>query len=120
MQLNHINLCVPDVTNARQFFEKYFGFTCTAEKGEGIIAVLKGGDDFLLVLSKLRDNGTTLYPQDFHIGFMQQTQQQVLDIYNNLKAGGITVEREPKKIRDSFGFYFMAPGNIMIEVASPL
>lgn len=120
MKLNHINLCVPNVKQARHFFETYFGFTCVAEKGDDIIAILKGSDDFLLVLSKLRQDEETAYPQDFHIGFMQHTQQQVLDIYNALKEGGIAVDREPKKIRDSFGFYFMSPGNVMIEVASPL
>jgi len=120
MRLNHINLCVADVKQTRFFFETYFGFACTEEKGDGIIAILKGEDDFLLVLSKLRESDTAAYPQDFHVGFMQQTQQQVLDIYNALKAGGIAVEREPKKIRDSYGFYFIAPGGLTVEVASPL
>lgn len=46
MKLNHINLPVNDVSTAVSFFEQYFGFTCTEIKGDHIIAVLKGADDF--------------------------------------------------------------------------
>lgn len=120
MKLNHVNLCVPDVKESKAFFEQFFGFTCTAEKGDGIIAILKGSDNFLLVISKLEEGIGPAYPREFHIGFMQDTRQQVTAIFEALKAGGIAVERAPKKIRDSFGFYFIAPGGIMIEVASPL
>lgn len=119
MQLNHINLCVPDVRETSTFFEQYLGFTLIEEKGDGIIAILKNDTGFLLVLSKLAANDTG-YPRDFHIGFMRSTQQAVMDIYNKLKEGGLPLEREPKKIRDTFGFYFTAPGDIMVEVASPM
>lgn len=119
MQLNHINLCVPDVRETRHFFEQFLGFILIDKKGDGIIAILKNDAGFLLVLSKLAANDTA-YPRDFHIGFMQSTQQQVMDIYNKLKGGGLTLEREPKKIRDTFGFYFTAPGGVMIEIASPM
>jgi catechol 2,3-dioxygenase-like lactoylglutathione lyase family enzyme len=119
MQLNHINLCVPDVRETSKFFEQFLDFTLIDEKGDGIIAILKNDASFLLVLSKLAANDTA-YPRDFHIGFMQTNQQQVTDIYNKLKSSGLLLEREPKKIRDTFGFYFTAPGGIMIEIASPL
>ncbi len=50
MKLNHINLVVANVAEAIQFFEKYFGFTCSAVKGNDLISVLKGNDGFELVL----------------------------------------------------------------------
>ena len=33
MRLNHVNLTVPDVAQAKGFFETYFGLRCVAERG---------------------------------------------------------------------------------------
>jgi len=43
------------------------------------------------------------------------SEEKVMQSYNHLKNGGIAVGQEPRKIRDSFGFYFNFD-NIMIEV----
>ena len=118
MKLNHINLVVTNVTTAIQFFEKYFDFKCTETKGDNIVAVLKGIDDFTLVIMKSKD-GEPQYPHAFHIGFMQDSMQQVSDIHTKLKNDGFDVGPEPKNIRDSFGFYFTFEG-VMIEVGSYL
>lgn len=114
MKLNHINLVVTDVAAAVGFFEQYFGFKCTGIKGDNVVAILKGADDFTLVIMTSKDTGVN-YPQAFHIGFMQEDNGAVNNIYNRLKSGDIDVGQEPRKIRDSFGFYFNF-GNIMIEV----
>lgn len=114
MKLNHINLVASNVAEATHFFETYFHFKCTDVKGDNIVAVLKGTDDFTLVLMANKE-GAPIYPAAFHIGFMQDSADKVTDIYNKLKTGGIAVGQEPKKIRDSFGFYFSFE-NIMIEV----
>ncbi|HWB23877.1 MAG TPA: VOC family protein [Chitinophagaceae bacterium] len=120
MQLNHINLPVPDVKETQAFFERFFYFTCTATKGDGVISILRGKDNFLLVLNKLDEEKDNAYPRDFHIGFMLDTPEQVSAIYSRLKESGIDTGREPKKIRDSFGFYFIAPGNFMVEISCPV
>jgi hypothetical protein len=39
----------------------------------------------------------------------------VTETYEKLKNGGVAVGQEPRKIRDSFGFYFTFD-NIVIEV----
>lgn len=114
MKLNHINLVVPNVAEAIQLFETYFGFKCTEIKGDNVVAILKGADDFTLVIMTGK-NGAATYPEAFHIGFMQHSEEAVMKIYNALKSGGIAVGQEPRKIRDSFGFYFNFD-NIMIEV----
>jgi len=118
MTLNHLSLAVPDVAEATAFFETYFGFTCTAVRGDNMLNVLEGENNFILVLSLLKKEDAG-YPADFHIGFMQQHEDQVTDIYNALINGGIHIERPPKKIRDSIGFYFIAPGGFMVEVSCP-
>lgn len=119
MTINHINLPVTNVAGAILFFETYFGFRCTETKGDLIIAVLKDPSNFTLVLmtAKMNQNGNTTYPDAFHIGFLQDNEKQVNEIYTKLKTGEIDVEQEPKKIRDSFGFYFHYD-NILIEVAT--
>lgn len=114
MNLNHINLVVSDVPEAVKLFETYFSFKCTEVKGDGIIAILKGKDDFILVIMKSK-NGEALYPDAFHIGFMLDNEVEVLQTYNLLKKDGIIAGQEPRKIRDSFGFYF-SYDHIMIEV----
>jgi hypothetical protein len=114
MKLNHVNLVVNDVEAATHLFETYFNFTCTERKGENVIVVLKGKDDFTLVLMAGKDSAA-VYPQAFHIGFMQENENAVIEIYEALKKGNYIEGQEPKKIRDSFGFYFTFD-LLMIEV----
>ncbi len=114
MKLNHINLVVSNVAEAINLFETYFSFKCKDIKGDHIVAILKGTGDFTLVLMTDK-NGQATYPNAFHIGFMLENEEAVTRTYDTLKNGGITVGQEPRKIRDSFGFYFNFD-SIMIEV----
>lgn len=114
MKLNHINLVVTNVEEATKFFEICFNFKCVGTKGNNIVSVLKGADDFTLVIMSNK-GGQANYPDAFHIGFMMDNESEVTETYNKLKDGGIEVGHEPGKIRDSFGFYFNFQ-NIMIEV----
>ena len=56
-----------------------------------------------------------IYPNAFHIGFILDSVDEVNQTFQKLKMANIVGEQEPKKIRDSFGFYFTFE-NIMIEV----
>lgn len=114
MKLNHINLVVSNVEEAVKLFETYFNFKCTGIKGDNAIAVLKGADEFTLVIMNSKADDTT-YPAAFHIGFMLSSEEDVKKTYDQLKNGGIEVGKEPGKIRDSFGFYFNFD-KMMIEV----
>jgi predicted enzyme related to lactoylglutathione lyase len=114
MKLNHINLVTSNVAEATRFFETYFNFNCTDIKGDNIVAVLKGSGDFTLVIMKGKESDP-IYPNAFHIGFMLDSVEEVNATFEKLKMGGIVEGQEPKKIRDSFGFYFNFE-NLMIEV----
>jgi predicted enzyme related to lactoylglutathione lyase len=114
MKLNHINLVVSNVEQVTKLFETYFNFKCTDKKGDNIINVLKDNEDFTLVIMADKD-GKAIYPNAFHIGFMLNNSVAVTETYESLKRGGIAVSQEPRKIRDSFGFYFTFD-NLMIEV----
>ena len=114
MKLNHVNLVVSNVAEAIIFFETYFNFKCTDIKGDNIVAILKGADDFTLVIMTTKE-GDAIYPDAFHIGFMLDNTNAVTETYEKLKNGAIAVGQEPRKIRDSFGFYFNFD-TVMIEV----
>lgn len=117
MKLNHINLVVTDVSAAVALFEAYFDFSCQQIKGDNAIAIMQGRDGFSLVLmsATVSKVGDATYPDAFHIGFMQESRDAVTVTWQRLKDAGIIVGREPGKIRDTFGFYFVFQ-NIMIEV----
>lgn len=117
MKLNHINLPVRDVQQAAAFFEEHFGFRCEAVKGEHIIAVLKGEENFALVLMKSKE--TVVYPQAFHIGFLQKDKEAVDRIFQQLEQHTALVLTAPGKIRDTYGFYFNFE-DILIEVSSEM
>ena len=114
MKLNHINLVVSNVEDPINLFETYFRFKCKDVKGDNMIAVLKDPNDFTLVIMGNK-NGHPIYPDAFHTGFMLENEDQVTETFTKLKSGGVEVGQEPRKIRDSFGFYFNFD-NIMIEV----
>lgn len=118
MTINHLNLPVSNVAEAITFFESHFDFKCLETKGDNMIAVLRNPADFTLVLmsSKMNRNENAAYPDAFHIGFILDSSEKVHETFSKLKADGIQLEREPQKIRDSFGFYFYF-GELFIEVA---
>jgi catechol 2,3-dioxygenase-like lactoylglutathione lyase family enzyme len=121
MTLNHINLSVQNVPSARTFFETYFDFHAEDSKPNDTLSVLTGTGGFVLVLmnERLNQNGNNAYPDAFHLGFFVDNEAEVIAIFDKLKAGGITLEQEPQKIRKTFGFYFHYQ-TIMIEIGSQL
>jgi len=120
IKLNHINLPVKNVTETSIFFEKYFDFKCIEVKGNDALAVLKGEDDFVLVLMSEAFNrqNNISYPDAFHVGFLMSEKEQVDSMFKKLSDGGVILERSPSNMRGVYGFYFNAPGNILVEVST--
>ncbi|WP_080058547.1 VOC family protein [Spirosoma aerolatum] len=118
MSFKHLNLAVPDVVQTKIFFETYFGFQCQELKGDNIIAILEDQDGFILSISNFSKNEIPQYPTDFHVGFVQETPEQVMAIYQAMKADGITVGKEPRNYggRGTMSFYVEAPGKLLVEV----
>lgn len=121
MQLNHLNLCVDDLTEARTFFQNCFDFQFLEQRKDAV-AVMSDGHGFTLVLSNPRAFGNEMlpYPEGFHIGFLLETSDQVDQAYHRLAAAEVQLAREPRKMRESYGFYFTALNDILFEVSSPL
>ena len=114
MRLNHLNLAVPDVAATRTFFETYFGFRCLADRGPAI-AVLMDESGFVLALSNFDKATEVAYPGAFHVGFMQETREQVDEIHDRLKAGGFDAPA-PREFHGAWTFYVTAPGGFLVEV----
>jgi catechol 2,3-dioxygenase-like lactoylglutathione lyase family enzyme len=117
MRLNHLNLCVDDLSEARDFFQEFFDFQLLDQKGDAIV-VMSDGDGFTLVLSNSRAFGSESprYPKEFHVGFYVETPVEVDQIYDRLKATNIHMDNGPKKIRDGYTLYFTALGGLLFEV----
>jgi lactoylglutathione lyase len=114
--LNHLNLTVSKVLETHQFLEKYFGLkTYGSEAPSEARSFLS--DDAGLVLAMFRPaKGEKLqYPPGFHIGFVQDSDEQVNQINQRLRGDGYEVPK-PTRQHGSWTFYFKSPGGITIEV----
>ncbi|GHO57989.1 VOC family protein [Ktedonobacter robiniae] len=109
MKLNHVNLTVTDVPAATNFLETYFGLR--NQGGNKGFTVLFDDDNLVLTLMKA---GQVSYPGTFHIGFVQESEERVNEIYQRLKDDGF--EMKPPERSHAWTFYVQAPGGFLVEV----
>jgi lactoylglutathione lyase len=115
MKLNHLNLTVDDVYATHAFLEKHFGLeSITCNKNMGF---LRDDNGAVIALTSLKVAKETeiRYPGGFHIGFIQESEEQVNEINRRLREDGIEVEA-PSRLHGSWTFYFRAPGGFTVEV----
>lgn len=119
MNLNHINIVVKDVNKAVNLFTQHLGFSLIVNRNNKM-AVLENHHNFALVVWGQELNhkeNIPEYPENFHIGFYQKDEEAVWKIYEKLKTeADLQFENEPKKIRNTFGFYFFFE-KLMIEIS---
>jgi catechol 2,3-dioxygenase-like lactoylglutathione lyase family enzyme len=115
MALNHLNLTVPDVPQTRAFFETYFGFRWVGGRQSDALVVLVDESGFVLTLNNLAKVAEAVYPGAFHVGFRQDSREQVDAFYQRLKADGFDM-KPPHEFHGGWTFYFRAPGGFLIEV----
>jgi catechol 2,3-dioxygenase-like lactoylglutathione lyase family enzyme len=94
--LNHLDLHVPDVTAAREFFVQHFGFRHHATLGAEQVA--------LDVVSHRVSSSVDEDVDHVFLGLQTRDGQQF---------------DPPKKRRGRYLFYCLAPGNILVEVCAP-
>lgn len=112
MILNHMGLAVTDVLATAAMFEKYFDFSRVRGPFNAEMAFLTDGTGALMTLFKTDD---AVYPEIFHIGFMLEAVEEVLDIHARLTDDGFEPE-QPREEYGRFTFYFKAPGGFVVEV----
>jgi len=113
MNLNHLGLGVTEVPNTVAMFEKYFGRRrVDRSPANDKMGFVNDDSGALITIFRVRDVN---YPKIFHIGFMQDSVEQVHNLHDQLSADGF----EPETMREEYGrktFYFQAPGGFTVEV----
>jgi lactoylglutathione lyase len=79
------------------------------------MSFMSDDDGMLLALFRASRSAETKYPAGFHIGFMQESEEQVNQINQRLRDDGYEVPK-PAHLHNSWTFYFEAPGGFTIEV----
>jgi catechol 2,3-dioxygenase-like lactoylglutathione lyase family enzyme len=119
MTLNHIDLHVSDVGAARAFFERFFDLTCTYQRA-GQIAILEDDAGLQLGVSNLRGSPPPAYPPDFHVGFVLPHANQVKEMYQRLRAGGVPIRRDLREAGGNLFFMCEGPDSIPVEIRAPV
>jgi lactoylglutathione lyase len=114
MKLNHLNLTVDDVPGARRLLEKHFGMRSYGA-GKKNFDVLFDDENLVLTLIGVGRGNAVSYPETFHIGFMQATNEDVDEVNRRLAEDGYDVP-PPSRQHGAWTFYFEAPGGFTVEV----
>lgn len=109
MKLNRLNLIVTNVKATHDFLQTYSGLESLGKpnKNMGFLT-----DDKGIILSMFRGNEVS-YPDTFHIGFIQESNEKVDEINARLKADGYDVP-PPSQQHGSWTFYFTALGGFEV------
>jgi len=120
MQLKHLNLTTSDVSDLAAFFERFFGFKRLLARGAGAFTILSNDEDFVLTLMKAKKRGPVGYPETFHVGFYVDNPAAVHAKHDELAAAGLTPgEIQAERNMRGTHFYCTAPGNVLVEIATP-
>ncbi|KAB7530235.1 VOC family protein [Flagellimonas olearia] len=112
MKLNHFGITVTEVAAARIFLEKYFGMKGIGKNNHKITHLM---DDSGTILSLFKETGNNIStPQTTHIGFIQESEDSVLKIYERLTKDGFVIK--PPKRGHGLSFIVVAPGGFAVEV----
>ena len=118
MKLNHIDLQVSDVDDARVFFERFFGLQCRYQRHKQI-AIFESDTGFEFAVSNLFNSPPPAYPPDFHLGFVLEQSSGVREVYDRLKAAGVGMKLELGVQGPALVFQCLGPDNIPVEVRAP-
>ena len=121
MQLKHLNLTTSDVAGLAAFFEQFFAFRRALELGSGAFTLMSNDEDFVLTLMKAKKHDPVGYPETFHVGFYVDSAAAVQAKRDELAAAGFAPGAIHDASRSGRGthFYCSAPGNVLVEIATP-
>ena len=115
MQLNHINLPVPDVAASADFLREFFGLDNLGPSPTPAMALLTDGTGMVLNLSNFDRATEVTYPPAFHVGFTLGSREEVDAVHRRMAAAGVTAP-EPQTFHGSWTFYVHVPGGFTVEV----
>ena len=111
MRLNHLTLLVEDVAGTRDFLQKYFDMKNMGKPTDHMSFLT---DDNGMVMGIFKSKGAQ-YPEGFHIGFIQPSEEKVNEIHQQMIRDGLEAE-SPRKLHGSWTFYYRCPGGFLVEV----
>jgi catechol 2,3-dioxygenase-like lactoylglutathione lyase family enzyme len=116
MKMNHLHIAVPNVSEAQEFFERFFSMKLQFQHGEGVFLTDSSG--FLLAIDPLKKGESLKLPDWFHYGFCVPDKKTVKRIYDQMKETGIKFDREYREFGDdAANFYCWSPGPLKLEVS---
>ena len=121
MRLNHLDLHVPDVAAARDFFVDVFGLKTIETRGRDGLVILNDDAGLELVLSRPIEgfggaDAISVGANTYHIGFLLPEREQVDATYARLIGRGYEARHAPRVLRGGWLFYATGPGQILVEV----
>jgi catechol 2,3-dioxygenase-like lactoylglutathione lyase family enzyme len=119
MKLNHIDLKVSDVSAARAFFETHFGLRCTFQR-RNEMAMLQDEAGLEFGVSNLFDSAPPIYPPDFHIGFVLDSEVEVRATHERLVKAGVPMKTDVSRGGPNIYFMCVGPDGIVVEVRAPI
>ena len=119
MRLKHLNLSTSDVSGLAGFFERFFGFKRSLERGSAAFTILTNDDDFVLTLMRANTLDPVSYPETFHLGFYFDDAAAVQRKHDELTAADLA-PGDVQAGRNTRGTHFFcsAPGNVVVEIAT--
>jgi catechol 2,3-dioxygenase-like lactoylglutathione lyase family enzyme len=115
VQLNHLDLQVPDVQRAATFFVTFFAFTRLSNDTSPALAILSDDHGFSLVLQKLRAPDER-YPEGFHVGFLVDDVEVVIAFQRKAQDAGLDVSAVIRNARGTL-VYCRTPDGLLVEVS---
>ena len=89
MNMDHVNLSVPDIQETRAFLETYFGLRFLGPPDTNKIIVAVDDNKTIVALSNFSNASHYDYPDAFHIGFNQPSREAVDAIHQKMIDNGI-------------------------------
>ena len=111
MKFNHISFPSTDVDATAGFFERYLGCTSSSFGGSRIVKRF----DFDIVIEGGQQK-PVVWPHNFHIGFEVPTALDVVDLYEQLKAGGAHCVTGVLQHARGSRFFCEIPGGVQVEI----
>jgi len=120
MRLKHLNISTSDVSGLAGFFERFFGFKRSLERGSGAFTILTNDDGFVLTLMRAKSPDPVSYPETFHLGFYLDDAAAVHRKHGELTAAGFAPgDIQGDRHARGTHFFCTAPGNVVVEIATP-
>lgn len=114
MNLNHVHLGTKNLDSFISFYNKYFDFIKKFDHGEGAFLVNK--DNFLIAVDPVDEIPS--FPKWFHLGFCLGSADEVISLYERMKADEVSIARDMLKEEGAYAsFYVRDPDGYLIEIS---